>query len=375
MKWAIIGGGVQGCTLFNYLTKMKKASAEDICVIDPHNDPMELWRQYTSRISMSYLRSPVSHHIDVFHASLEQFVDIHADNRESAFSQPHDRPSLALFNQHTQKTLQETQIMKSWIKGRLVSLKKLTDCWQLVVDMTHSQQVFKATNVVLAIGNSEKPNWPEWARTEQKAGKDISHVFDHSFKEENKKGPILICGGGLTGAHLALKYADASPGNVTLATRQPLKVSDFETDLSWLSEEKDQIYQRIHCYEERRNLISSVKEKGSITAEFKKSLYQSVASGALSITHTNSFRKLCANAKTVILATGFQSNPLGTECASTFLKEKVPLSKCGYPILDKKLQWLPSLYCIGGLAELELGPMSRNIAGAKRGSERIVKSL
>jgi hypothetical protein len=39
------------------------------------------------------------------------------------------------------------------------------------------------------------------------------------------------------------------------------------------------------------------------------------------------------------------------------------------------LQWGPGLYVTGALAELEMGPISRNISGARQAAERIVNSL
>ncbi|MED3910201.1 hypothetical protein P4597_13550 [Peribacillus simplex] len=40
------------------------------------------------------------------------------------------------------------------------------------------------------------------------------------------------------------------------------------------------------------------------------------------------------------------------------------------------MQWSPGLYDVtGALAELEMGPISRNISGARQAAERIVNSL
>jgi len=37
----------------------------------------------------------------------------------------------------------------------------------------------------------------------------------------------------------------------------------------------------------------------------------------------------------------------------------------------KEIQWCPHLYVAGALAELELGPVARKIAGARKTAERI----
>ena len=52
------------------------------------------------------------------------------------------------------------------------------------------------------------------------------------------------------------------------------------------------------------------------------------------------------------------------------------LAPCGYPVPDAQLRWHDrgsgALYVAGALAELELGPSARNLAGARLASERIV---
>ena len=64
---------------------------------------------------------------------------------------------------------------------------------------------------------------------------------------------------------------------------------------------------------------------------------------------------------------------------------------CGFPVLDENLRWRPKhcddnrqrsggggkrpsggIYATGALAELELGPAARNLAGARLAAERIV---
>ena len=50
----------------------------------------------------------------------------------------------------------------------------------------------------------------------------------------------------------------------------------------------------------------------------------------------------------------------------------LPCASCGYPVVDKALRWHPRVYVSGPLAELELGPSSRNISGARRAAERLV---
>lgn len=78
----------------------------------------------------------------------------------------------------------------------------------------------------------------------------------------------------------------------------------------------------------------------------------------------------------ILLATGFEGKRPGGELISQLIKSaSLPCAKCGYPIVDQTLCWHPGIYVSGPLAELELGPVSRNISGARRAAERIVSGV
>jgi NADH dehydrogenase FAD-containing subunit len=80
--------------------------------------------------------------------------------------------------------------------------------------------------------------------------------------------------------------------------------------------------------------------------------------------------------ETIVLATGFSSSLPGKEWLTPLInKENLQCSDCGYPIVSSSLQWSNNLYVVGALAELEIGPISRNISGARQAAEQIVKSL
>ena len=73
----------------------------------------------------------------------------------------------------------------------------------------------------------------------------------------------------------------------------------------------------------------------------------------------------------VALATGFEGVPGGSLLRSLD-PERFPRADCGTPILDAQLQWNHGLYLGGALAEIQLGPVARNIAGGLRVAERLV---
>ena len=78
----------------------------------------------------------------------------------------------------------------------------------------------------------------------------------------------------------------------------------------------------------------------------------------------------------VLLATGFCSKrPGGSLVDGLIQSASLPCAGCGYPVVDTGLRWHSNVYVSGPLAELELGPVSRNIAGARRAAARLVEAV
>ena len=77
----------------------------------------------------------------------------------------------------------------------------------------------------------------------------------------------------------------------------------------------------------------------------------------------------------VILATGFEKKRPGQWLQNIIEKCELPQASCGYPIVDKNLHWAKNIYVSGALAELEVGPVARNIVGARIAAERIVQGV
>ncbi|KAB7709203.1 SidA/IucD/PvdA family monooxygenase [Bacillus aerolatus] len=386
----IIGGGIQGCTVASFLLKSRKTTTERLRIIDPGSKPLTNWKRMTSLIEMPFLRSPFVHHIDVAPFSLQNFA-------KKSFSRNHfygdyKRPSLELFNAHCDETLEEAGVEKCWLQGRVKKVERDGNHWAV---QTEDGSVLKSKYVVIAIGVTEQPVWPEWAKHVKTINPSrIFHIFDQEVQTvEEFSPPFLIIGGGITAAHLAIKLGRQFPGQVTLLTRHPFRLHDFDSDPGWLGQKYLRSFHQISCFGERRKKIRQARHKGSMPRDVYRTLRALEKKQSLAIIegeidaesiirdsqHINvclSHSKEWIKAGSIVLANGFDpSLPGGDWLESLIRQEHLMCADCGYPIVSKTLEWCPHLFVAGALAELEVGPAARNVSGARMAAERIVTSV
>lgn len=389
-KWVIVGGGVQGITMATFLLKQKKVTISELVIVDPHSEPLENWKRCTSSISMPYLRSPVVHHIDVETFSLQAFVKRKTYDWNTAFYGRFKRPSLQVFNEHCEHIIEDLLLKNAWIQGRVRGANRMEGGWSVQLD--NGQEIL-GENLVLAIGISEQPAWPEWAEALKKESyNSVYHIFDSdlpSFKQ--LKRPFTIVGGGITSVHLALKLSTLFPNDVTLFKRHSFRLHDFDSDPAWLGPKNQLPFRTIESYKKRREKIIGARHKGSVPRDLYMKLLHRIQRGELSVVDGSAERAILSNGQilihndqdnlihqtgTLLLATGFKPTLPGREWLTPMIhKHHLQCAECGYPIVSKSLQWGPNLYVIGALAELEMGPIARNISGARQAAERIVSSL
>jgi hypothetical protein len=386
-EWLIIGGGIQGCTMATYLLRNRKTSIENIAIIDPHHKPLSTWLRCTSTLEMPFLRSPSIHHIDVDPFALEKFVNSSIGKYLNKFTLPYNRPSLELFNEHCHQVFEETQLRNCWIQGRVIGMGRIRNGWKVVLA---DGQEMTSQHVVLAMGLSEHPFYPEWAKHVQSQKGHITHVFDKNISDFNEtQRPIVVIGGGISAAHISLRLSYLFPGEVTLLTRHSFRVHQFDSDPGWLGPKNMSSFRQVKDHNERRKVIQKARYRGSIPQELRRALIRAQQRGCLTILTDEVRGTSVRNRQTmllleseqeiltgsIVLATGFHSTVPGIEWLQSVVhSEGLSCAKCGYPIVSpNNLEWGPNLFVIGALAELEIGPVSRNIAGARRGAERILR--
>lgn len=386
LDWLIIGGGIHGTYLSLYLTRRKRLPVEQVRVLDPHPQPLALWQHFTANTGMSYLRSPHAHNLHYDPFSLITFTRTRDGQPLADFIPPYGRPSLELFNTHSQRLIERYDLDALRLLGRAQGLERLPEGWRVQTD----DGSIDARNVILAFSNTERPYWPEWAAEARAAGANIRHLFDPAYRRSTPEGETLVVGGGITAAQVATALSLEAPGNVTLLMRHEPRVHQFDSDLGWITHQHlDSFYQDTD-YARRRQLIRTARHRGSMPPDVVNELEKAVQHGLLNqrIDEVGSLRVLPEgqspkleltlasggklSADHIILATGFEtSRPGGVWLDTTINAYGLPVAADGFPIVDHHLCWSHGLFVSGSLAELEIGPVARNFIGVKLAAERI----
>ena len=384
VEWLIIGGGIHGVHIAAKLLSEDLVEPQQLRIVDPHQELLASWQTRTSRTGMLYLRSPSVHHIGLDPWSLLRFAGKKKKQRAKFFTSPYDRPSLDLFNNHCRNIIEEFSLTDLHIKSRVNDC--LVDLNTIKVRLTNEQEVI-AQNIVLAIGASEQPQWLDWA---PKDHPKVQHIFDPRFDSwPSETETVAVIGGGISACQVALRLAKEKH-QVHLLTRHELREHQFDSEPGWLGPKYMTAFKRERDLKQRRSKISQARHKGSVPSDVKIALRRAFKNGSVqwyqdqvkAIDYENLKYELKTDLGSkikvdrILLATGFTTTRPGGEMIDRLVESAaLPCASCGYPVVDDSLRWQKNIYVSGPLAELEIGPVSRNIAGARRSAERIVKGL
>ncbi|MFD2627447.1 FAD/NAD(P)-binding protein [Oceanobacillus kapialis] len=374
-KWIIVGGGMQGSTIAVQLLQTGKVTSKELLIIDPYPKPMHTWFTLTEKIGMPYLRSPFVHHLDTKPFALKDFAEAH--DYTKPFLGRYKRPRLQLFNDHCQQLFEQVNLSKSWHQAMVNKIESNGNNEWVVKT---GDNTFNTERVVLAMGVNQHPYYPKWAiKAKEHYPTRVSHLFeDNPLPSTN----VCVVGGGLTAAHTtALLCEDADIDTVTLIKRHDFRVHDFDSDPGWLGPKYLTSYHKITSLQERRDTITSARNRGSIPREMFLKLKRLEANGSLRCINdeiqgvcTQSsnpvlhFKNAPAESFTrIYLATGSTNELPGESWLRNVIEnENLQCADCGFPVVTTQLEWKKGLHVAGPLAELEIGPVARNISGARK---------
>lgn len=386
LDWLIVGGGVHGTYLSHVLTGRNGWSRDRVRVLDPHPTPLVRWNQMTTNVGMAFMRSSLVHHLDLDPFALKRFAKTPEGKPLARFAPPYKRPSYTFFQHHTRGVVRQHQLDALRIQGRASGLRRTDDGWQVETQ----EGTLEARRVLLALGLSEQLCWPCWTSTLRHTSGPIYHVFDEEFRRDRLPAwrHAVVVGGGVSAAQTALALAERQPGTVTLLARHEARVHQFDSDPGWMGPKNLTAFHGQACPMQRRLAINDARHRGSVPPDVWRQLHYAARAGRLahqlgeitearlgedgSVQLTLDMPPGGLTADLVVLATGFKAQrPGGAWLNTTVETLGLPCSACGYPIVNAALRWADGLYVTGPLAELEIGPVARNIVGARLAAERL----
>ncbi len=381
LDWLIIGGGIHGVHIAARLLGEAGISPDRLRIVDPGERLLEHWQRCTATTGMTHLRSPSVHHLDLDPWSLERFAGKRKRRKSLLLKGRYGKPALSLFNSHCEKVIDTFGLEDLHITDRALTCS--VECDEVRVQLASGSEM-RAHNLVLAIGTGEQPNWPQWAPREHDF---VHHIFEPSFDGwPSSCETVAVVGGGISSAQVALRLLEQEH-HVHMISRHGLREEMFDSAPGWLGPRYMTRFWSEPDFDQRRVIINEARNRGSMPPEVRRLLRRAMTQGQL-IWHQAAVEGLDEHGTVlrfrlrgrthldvdrVLLATGFSSKrPGGALVDGLIQSASLPCAECGYPVVDSGLRWHSNVYVSGPLAELELGPVSRNIAGARRAAERLV---
>lgn len=378
LDWLIVGGGAQGTALSLALTVRDGVPRHRLRVLDPHDAVLALWHKYTTNVGMRYLRSPGVHHLHYDPFSHRIFAQTKRGQPLLHSIPRFERPSLRFFNAYTDYLLERYDLAALRWCGRAIGLTRARDGWRVQTD----DGAITARRVVLAISANESPHYPAWGR----GVRGVEHIFAPDFRRDAIADGerVIVVGGGISAAQVALSLAGRCA--VTLVMRHPRRVHHFDSDPCWVTPICLKDFHALDDPDARRAVIQSARNRGSMPPDIAQALADAIDRGRVrlregQITRADSVAGgvrvtfsdgATSDAGRVICCTGFQTGrPGGDWLTAAIHAEGLPVAACGYPVIGRDLRWAHGLYVIGALAELEIGPVARNLIGGRLAAERL----
>ncbi|MEM6647786.1 MAG: NAD(P)-binding domain-containing protein, partial [Bacteroidota bacterium] len=316
--------------------------------------------------------------------SLKHFASSAPIANWARFAYPFKRPSLPLFNAHSQRVVESFGLDTLRLKAKVTDVHTTNGGY--LVDTDSGQ--LAARRVVLAVGMGGL-RYPEWAQQSSVADR-VAHIFDASFQREaiDPSDRVVVVGGGISAAQVAMACGKTTSRAVTLLQRHAPRIHQFDSDPGWMGPRHLTAFHQTPCTCTRRAMIAEARHAGSIPPQVHRDLKRAVraqrvdvvqgmvasasvaADDAVCLTLTDG---TVLTADRVLLATGFATErPGGAWMERMVHRLGLRCAQCGFPIVTADLAWRPGLHVTGALAELEVGPVARNIVGARLAADRLL---
>lgn len=404
---AVIGGGPQALTLITHLLKknkqmrsrLKAGLSPGFQVFDPSGTWLSQWHRQFAAQEIRHLRSPAVHHPDCDSHGLRTF----ASGRQDELYNPYGRPGTKLFRDFCETVIDRWHLRDKVTQAKVVGLSPLQRGFQLTLA---NGETVSARRVVMATG-SAKAKLPDWAKRVGDSPSEYPSDYPperlcHAQAVSLPALPsllgetVLIVGGGLTSAHLAMGALKRG-ARVLLMGRRTFQEKIFDAAPGWLGPKYLKGFDAETDWEKRWQMIQQARNGGSFTPETLTQLRKFSAESRVflyeqcQVTHAawkgGHWQVQCDSQAVhdcfahqaidrIWLATGtaldIEAHPLLQEVIEQYPADIVH----GLPVLDKYLRWPGcELFLMGPWAALQVGPVARNLFGAKLACDRIVPAL
>jgi hypothetical protein len=379
----VVGSGPHGLAACAYLLTEGPRTGGDVLVVDPQGWMVQ-WNRQLRQLGVQRLRSSCVHHPDPDPWALVGFA--HEQLREAELTGQFNVPSTSLFADFCAWLVERLGLDDALIPLRATRLRSDSACAAVQLE---DRSWLRARRVVLAT-NPSVPRLPPWSRSLLAAApaERVVHSDDVRLDGGSLEGErILVVGGGLTAAQLALGAADRGALPI-LVSRSPLRERDFDVQPGWFTYRLERFHEESRW--ERRIAELRGERRGSVPPADLAELWSAGGHGRVVL------RAGCAlhdvtwsgtSGEAVIghervrvdrlwLATGHTFHA-GAEPLVEDLGRSHPIRRvAGLPVLAADCRWPgTAVHLMGGLAVLQVGPLARNIAGGRMAAERIAASL
>lgn len=379
---AIVGAGIHGTAIAIHLLE-NSVPRGFIALID-ENACCQEWERATSNMGMTHMRSPWEHYLAGHGQKLRGLAHVQGISEAEL-----DRtPPLELFNQYSGELIRRHGIEELRTPARITKItppeKGVYTLELNTTSWTGRHQKIRARNIVVATGQG-KPCMPNILGVEPPRIIHSHHVniYDEKWVKPQK---LLIVGGGLTAATLAVRLAERGHG-VHVAMREPMKIYPFDFPREWFEWSLYWKFREIDDPYDRVEMLQRETYGGSITPEYESKMYDlfpeleilpeitisefaRAPSGGIIPVWDDSYLERYDR---VILATGYDPSMFHLE----FLRPLFPdIDRIdGLPTMSNTLEAKHGLFFSGARARLGLGAAAANVYGADLAGRIILDAL
>jgi hypothetical protein len=371
----IVGAGPAGlaCTLALRCHGLD----EGLRVVDPTGRWMAAWERRFAAQDIQHLRSPAVHH-----PHPDPFAMI-AEGQHGLLRSGGTRlPTSARFDEFCRRVVARAGLEDTVEPAEATHLS-LDAAGRPRVTLS-TGRVVRPERLVLAT-NARRPVIPP-AFADVTHDPRVRHAEDAHVDRTPAGGRLLVVGGGLSAAHLAVGAARRG-AHVTLLTRRSLTVRRFDVHPTWLGPRKRRPFEREPDPAVRRREIDRARGGGSVPARMRREIERCVESGAIRLLERRDVTGVTASADGVTvdvdggpdrtydevwLSTGGRIDVTADPLCTALVERRTTRVVEGLPELDADLSWPGTrVHLTGFAAALRLGPTSGNLVGHRRAALRI----